>query len=190
MEQEGAGRTERQVAEFVEDDETGVDETVGNGPCCNIDCSYCYYLEKEGLYPDEKRFRMSDAVLERYVRDMIAAQLKAGQREVTFAWQGGEPTLLGGRVLRAHGGAAAAALSRRHPYRKRLQTNGILLDDDWGEMPYGAPTDLSRQSRRAEDSPCRIDRASRRLISPNTTRRGTRRGSRPDGLWATGYAPN
>ncbi|MEJ2021346.1 MAG: anaerobic sulfatase maturase, partial [Maritimibacter sp.] len=65
------------------------------GPRCNIDCSYCYYLEKEKLYPDEKKFRMQADMLERYLRDMIAAQVKAGQNTVNFAWQGGEPTMLG-----------------------------------------------------------------------------------------------
>ncbi|WP_146684062.1 MULTISPECIES: hypothetical protein [Thioclava] len=54
-------------------------------PRCNIDCKYCYYLEKEHLYPQEKKFRMSDAVLETYMRDLIAASVKAGQREVQFA---------------------------------------------------------------------------------------------------------
>lgn len=108
--------------------------TKPNGPRCNIDCSYCYYLEKEGLYPDEKRFRMSDGVLERYVRDMIAAQLKAGQREVTFAWQGGEPTLLGVAFFER-----TVALQKRHSpdgvrIENAFQTNGILLDDDWGEF--------------------------------------------------------
>lgn len=65
------------------------------GPRCNIDCEYCYYLEKEKLYPSEKKFKMPRPMLEQYIRDMIAAIVKAGMREVQFAWQGGEPTLLG-----------------------------------------------------------------------------------------------
>ncbi|MBB4303957.1 uncharacterized protein GGD81_003012 [Rhodobium orientis] len=104
------------------------------GPRCNIDCAYCYYLEKEKLYPDEKRFRMSDAVLERYVRDLIAAGLRVGQREIAFAWQGGEPTMLGLDFFER-----AVALQKTHcPEGVRisntLQTNGILLDDDWGDF--------------------------------------------------------
>ena len=102
------------------------------GPRCNIACSYCYYLEKEALYPDEKRFRMSDAVLERYVRDLIAAEVEAGERSVTFAWQGGEPTMLGVEFFEK-----AVALQKQHcPEGVRIenafQTNGMLLDDDWG----------------------------------------------------------
>ena len=104
------------------------------GPRCNIDCAYCYYLEKESLYPDEKHFRMSDAVLERYVHDLIAAEVKAGQREVVFAWQGGEPTLLGVDFFER-----AVALQKQHcPEGVRIenafQTNGMLLDDAWGSF--------------------------------------------------------
>lgn len=104
------------------------------GPRCNIDCSYCYYLEKERFYPEEKRFRMSDALLEHYVRDLIAAQADAGGREVAFAWQGGEPTLLGVEFFER-----AVALQRKYarpglPITNAIQTNGTLLDDEWGRF--------------------------------------------------------
>src|ERR1700753_441288 len=62
------------------------------GAICNIDCKYCYYLEKEQLSPDTRTFRMTDATLENYVRQYIEAQAAP---EIGFAWQGGEPTLLG-----------------------------------------------------------------------------------------------
>src|ERR1700728_3893197 len=62
------------------------------GPICNLDCTYCYYLEKEKLFPHGENFRMSDAVLENYIRQYIEAQAIP---EVSFAWQGGEPILLG-----------------------------------------------------------------------------------------------
>ncbi len=58
------------------------------GAICNLDCKYCFYLDKEGVYPDQKNFRMEDAVLETYIRDYIASQ---STPEVHFAWQGGEP---------------------------------------------------------------------------------------------------
>src|SRR5260370_10720398 len=64
-----------------------------HGPICNLDCTYCYYLEKENLYAKSGRdHRMRDEVLEAYVRQYIQAQ--PGEH-VSFAWQGGEPTLLG-----------------------------------------------------------------------------------------------
>src|SRR6476469_6742764 len=61
------------------------------GAICNLDCDYCYFLSKEMLYPGS-RFRMANDLLEEYTRQYIA-----GQRinHVTFAWQGGEPTLMG-----------------------------------------------------------------------------------------------
>ena len=62
------------------------------GPICNLDCEYCFYLEKEDLYPETKSFRMEDSVLENYVRQYIETQ---PTNEVVFAFQGGEPTLMG-----------------------------------------------------------------------------------------------
>src|SRR6476469_5147360 len=62
------------------------------GAVCNLDCSYCFFLSKEMLYPGS-RFRMADAMLEEYLRGLIEAH--AGVPEVSVAWQGGEPTLMG-----------------------------------------------------------------------------------------------
>ena len=62
------------------------------GPVCNLDCTYCYYLEKETLFPRGTNFRMTPEVLEAYIRDYLAHQ---SGNEVSMAWQGGEPTLLG-----------------------------------------------------------------------------------------------
>lgn len=104
------------------------------GPRCNIDCSYCYYLEKEKLYPGEKKFRMDEAVLEAHVRGVIEAAVAAGQPEVQFAWQGGEPTVLGLDFF----DRAVALQQKYRPDGLRidnaLQTNGILLDDAWGQF--------------------------------------------------------
>jgi uncharacterized protein len=97
------------------------------GPICNLDCKYCFYLEKEKLYPGEKQWRMSDEVLCEYVRQYIEAQPGP---EVFFAWQGGEPTLLGVDFFRK-----AVALQKKFAGGKTisnaLQTNGTLLDDEW-----------------------------------------------------------
>jgi uncharacterized protein len=97
------------------------------GPICNLDCKYCFYLEKEKLYPGERQWAMSRAVLETYVRQYIASQ--PGE-EVYFAWQGGEPTLLGMEFFQT-----VVKLQRQYAGGKRisnaLQTNGTLLDDDW-----------------------------------------------------------
>jgi len=98
------------------------------GPICNLDCKYCFYLEKEKLYPGESQWRMSDAVLSEYIRQYIHSQPVA---EINFAWQGGEPTLLGVDFFRK-----VIALQQQFADGKvisnALQTNGTLLDDEWG----------------------------------------------------------
>lgn len=100
------------------------------GARCNLDCSYCFYLEKEKLYTDAGGMRMKPEVLETYVRDYIAAQPGS---VVNFAWQGGEPTLLGVEFFRS-----AVALQAKYAQGKTIenafQTNGVLLDDEWGEF--------------------------------------------------------
>lgn len=133
------------------------------GPRCNIDCSYCYYLEKEKLYPAEKKFRMADDVLESYVRQMIDTSLEAGMQEVSFAWQGGEPTMLGVDYFRK-----IVALQKRFaPQGVRVtnafQTNGMLLDDDWGAFLHdnGFLVGLSIDGPRKVHDRYRVDRAGR-----------------------------
>jgi uncharacterized protein len=61
------------------------------GAACNMNCSYCFYLDKQELYPGS-RFRMTDEVLEVYLRQLIEAHQTLN---VTAAWQGGEPALMG-----------------------------------------------------------------------------------------------
>ena len=61
------------------------------GAVCNLDCQYCFFLAKENLYPGSK-FRMGDEVLETYIRQLLESHQTP---EVTIAWQGGEPTLMG-----------------------------------------------------------------------------------------------
>lgn len=100
------------------------------GPICNLDCKYCFYLEKENLYPNTRHWEMSSEVLERYIQQYIAAQ---PVDEVHFAWQGGEPTLLGVDFFRT-----VVALQQKYASGKSilnaLQTNGTLIDDGWGEF--------------------------------------------------------
>ena len=97
------------------------------GPICNLDCKYCFYLEKEKLYPSPRKFVMSNDVLGEYVRQYIASQPGP---EVSFAWQGGEPTLLGVGYFRK-----VVELQARYANGKTIgnsiQTNGTLLDDEW-----------------------------------------------------------
>lgn len=102
--------------------------TKPTGPLCNLDCTYCFYLEKENLYPGKKDWAMPDDVLESYVRQYIQAQ---SVPEIQFAWQGGEPTILGVGFFEK-----VVALQQRYADGKTIhnafQTNGVLLDERWG----------------------------------------------------------
>ncbi|MBC8041197.1 MAG: anaerobic sulfatase maturase [Opitutaceae bacterium] len=99
------------------------------GSACNLDCSYCFYLEKEKLYERGTRFRMTHETLDRFVRSYIDSH--PADSPVVFAWQGGEPTLMGIDFYRS-----AVALQKQYGagrvIENAFQTNGTLLDDDWG----------------------------------------------------------
>ena len=100
------------------------------GAVCNLGCSYCFFLDKEALFPGSS-FRMSDEVLERYVKQLIAAHRSD---TVTFAWQGGEPTLMGLDFFRR-----AVELQELHKrpgmtIENTLQTNGTRLDEEWADF--------------------------------------------------------
>lgn len=99
-----------------------------SGSQCNLDCSYCFYLHKEDLFHHPKTPRMSESLLEAHLRQYIEAQ--TGD-EVVFSWQGGEPTLMGLDFF-------LRVVKLQQKYKKPdqriendLQTNGILLDDEW-----------------------------------------------------------
>ena len=105
------------------------------GAVCNLDCKYCFYLEKEHLYQKNNSRRMPHEILELYIRQYIESQRT---EVVTFAWQGGEPTLLGVDYFRG-----VVELEKKHAGGKRiknaLQTNGTLLDDRWCEFLFYKP---------------------------------------------------
>ncbi|MBN2312502.1 MAG: anaerobic sulfatase maturase [Sedimentisphaerales bacterium] len=98
------------------------------GSICNLGCRYCYYLDKEHLYPAGESFRMADDVLERYIAQHIEA---CPDEVICFSWHGGEPTVLGLDYFRR-----IVALQREYqPSNQRIangmQTNGTLLDEAW-----------------------------------------------------------
>src|SRR4030095_3749950 len=89
------------------------------GPICNLDCKYCFYLEKENLYPGKQgkeSWAMADDVLHSYIREYIGAQ---DTSVVSFAWQGGEPTLLGVGFFRN-----VVELQKRYSHGNRID-NGF-----------------------------------------------------------------
>jgi uncharacterized protein len=98
------------------------------GAICNLDCTYCFFLSKEMLYPGS-RFRMADDLLEVYLQQLIEAHARSP--EVMVAWQGGEPTMMGLDFFRR---SVELAEKYRLPHQRILytiQTNGTLLDDEW-----------------------------------------------------------
>ena len=98
------------------------------GSQCNLDCTYCYYLHKEGLLHQPQTPRMPDDVLEQHIRQYIEAQ--TGE-EVVFSWQGGEPTILGLDFFRKIVEIQARHAKPGQRIENDLQTNGTLLDEDW-----------------------------------------------------------
>lgn len=98
------------------------------GAVCNLDCAYCFFLSKEMLYPGS-RFRMANDLLDAYLRQLIEAH--AGVPEVTIAWQGGEPTLMGLDFFRRSVELAGQYLAPGQRVAHTIQTNGTLLDEEW-----------------------------------------------------------
>jgi uncharacterized protein len=97
------------------------------GAICNLDCKYCFFLSKEMLYPGS-RFRMADELLETYLKQLLESHRTP---EVTIAWQGGEPTLMGLDFFKL---SVEYAQKHKRPDQRlqhTIQTNGTKLDDDW-----------------------------------------------------------
>jgi uncharacterized protein len=97
------------------------------GARCNLACRYCFYLTKVELYPGGT-FRMSDDLLEEFLRQYIEAQQVPA---VTVAWQGGEPTLMGLDFYRRSVDLAEGFARPGMQVGYTMQTNGTLLDDEW-----------------------------------------------------------
>jgi uncharacterized protein len=97
------------------------------GAVCNLDCKYCFFLSKEMLYPGS-RFRMADDLLETYIRQLIESQQVP---EVSLAWQGGEPTLMGLDFFRRSVELAEKYKRPGMAVNYTMQTNGTTLDDEW-----------------------------------------------------------
>lgn len=100
------------------------------GAHCNLACKYCYYLEKNKLYPTAQRHLMSDEMLELFTREYIEAQT---MNQVLFTWHGGEPLLRSIDFYRK-----ALSLQQKYAGSRRIdnviQTNGTLLTDEWCEF--------------------------------------------------------
>ncbi len=99
------------------------------GPDCNLNCMYCFYLKKAALFAANPVHRMSGEVQEELIRQVM----QQGGPMVSFAWQGGEPTLMGLPFFER-----AIELEKKYGRNQSvgngLQTNGILLDSEWAKF--------------------------------------------------------
>ncbi len=99
------------------------------GPDCNMACTYCFYLEKDRLFPEVRTHRMSEEVLQEMIRQFLGQ----GDRQLSFGWQGGEPTLMGLPFFKK-----AVALQQKYGRGQTvgngLQTNGLLIDQGWARF--------------------------------------------------------
>ena len=97
------------------------------GPLCNLNCTYCYYLEKKNLYPHTSNFKLGEGLLEEFTQKYIQEQ---NVDVINFVWQGGEPSLLGIDYYKK-----ALAIQKKYAGNKQInnvfQTNGSLLDENW-----------------------------------------------------------
>ena len=100
------------------------------GPDCNLNCTYCFYLQKETMFPDTKKHRMTEPIL----KEMVKQIMKNGGQNISFGWQGGEPTLMGQQFFEK------AVLYQERFGRdgqtvgNGLQTNGVLIDESFARF--------------------------------------------------------
>jgi uncharacterized protein len=95
---------------------------------CNLACQYCYYLEKQKLYAEEKNFHMSDDLLENYIVQHIGASRGS---DISFSWHGGEPTLAGLKFFKRIVSLQQKHLPKNCRITNGIQTNGTLINDQW-----------------------------------------------------------
>lgn len=100
------------------------------GPTCTMECAYCFYLDKQALFP-KSSLRMTPRVVHAVLQGAIDASHDVA---IQFCWQGGEPTLRGLDFYRE-----AFALARRmvppgRHFAWSMQTNGLLIDERWAQF--------------------------------------------------------
>jgi len=100
-----------------------------SGPDCNLGCTYCFYLEKDQLFPETKVHRMTPEIQEEMIRQVMQQSGDA----VSIGWQGGEPALMGLDFYKR-----AIELEKKYGHGQSVgngfQTNGTLLDRDWAKF--------------------------------------------------------
>jgi len=147
--------------------------TKPTGAICNLDCTYCFFLSKEALYPGSE-FRMPDETHEQYVRQLLESHQTP---HVTVAWQGGEPTLMGLDFFRTTIELVERYRRPDQVVEHTLQTNGTMIDEEWaaflaehgflvGLSMDGPPDihDAQRVDKGGKGTHEKVMRAARRLL--------------------------
>ncbi len=97
------------------------------GDRCNIACDYCYYINK---YQDAPHKIMSFDILDSFISQYLS--LFSGQ--VDFLWHGGEPLLAGIDFYKQAVKLQKNHASIDHKVCNAIQTNGILINEQWVEF--------------------------------------------------------
>jgi uncharacterized protein len=98
------------------------------GAACNLDCKYCYYLSKQDLLKYNGEKKLTDILLETFIKQYISAH---NSKEIIFTWQGGEPTLLGLDYFKKIVNLQNKYCPKGVTIHNDLQTNGLLLNAQW-----------------------------------------------------------
>ncbi|SDL13628.1 anaerobic sulfatase maturase [Tessaracoccus oleiagri] len=130
------------------------------GAACNLDCSYCFFLTKDLLHDPSEAQRMSPETLRYYVVNHLTSHPDG---DVTFIWQGGEPTMRGLDFYRDAVRLADELRRPRQRVRHSMQTNGVLLDDEWCAFlaEHGFLVGLSMDGPERMHDEYRVNRAGR-----------------------------
>lgn len=139
-----------------------------SGPDCNLNCKYCFYAGKTEIF-GKGVHRMGQEVLEKFVSDYM----KIGFDICSFAWQGGEPTLMGLDFFKK-----AVSLQKKYGQEPQvvsnaLQTNGILLDEKWCRLlaEYKFLVGISLDGTEQLHDYYRLDRSGRGTFKGNGSHR-------------------
>ncbi len=130
------------------------------GAACNLACRYCYYLGRGPAGPSAAPARMPESLLESAIAQQIAA---SPDEIVRFSWHGGEPAVLGLDYFRRIVGIMRRLCPAGRTIANGLQTNGTLLDDEWGRFlaAEGFSVGLSLDGPRAVHDRHRLTRDGR-----------------------------
>jgi uncharacterized protein len=101
------------------------------GPVCNLNCEYCYYLNKTELYPASNNFKIKEELLEEYIKQYIEAH---SGPVVNFVWQGGEPTLRTLDFFKKAVKFQKKYIPQGWKAENLIQTNAVLIDDQWAKF--------------------------------------------------------